>query len=269
MSTDRKLTKAQLIEIAWQDQERKPKSTGRQPLTVQFNPASLKATYSNQVNNKGDTGASLQFVGRGDSKLALELIFDVSGRDATNTRDVRKMTAKVAFFMQTQKEPGKNDQDTRYKVPGVRFQWGSFLFDGVMVSMDETLELWSEDGQPLRATVAISLSQPGINFNASLSPDSNPQATESPGTGRPAGTDPIISAPAGVTLQELVANAGISTDWKAVASVNGIENPRDLATGGLVNLRTRASLGGLPGDDLQAGASLRTSLTAQTSIRVS
>jgi hypothetical protein len=260
MTTERQLTKAQLIEIAWQEGQEKPEVTTSEkspsPLTVQFNPASLKVTFSNQVESGGDTSSSLQFVGRGDSKLAVELIFDVSGKDASNREDVRRMTDQVAFFMKTQKETQTNDEgedETRYKVPGVRFQWGTFLFDGVMVSMDETLELWSEDGRPLRAAVSISLSQPGINFDF----QENPNATGAPGTGKPAGTTPMTATPAGASLQGMVAGAGLSADWKAVASANGIENPRNLAAGSLVNLQVGAAARAGPGADLQGGASLR------------
>lgn len=299
MTTERKLTKAQLIEINWENNgvatvvnggqnsqggsgQTSGQSAESNHLQVQFNPASLKVTYSNQVENGGDNSAALQFVGRGDSKLAIELIFDVSGEDASDRQDVRQITRRVAYFMTpnpTDEAPsggsdsgsgGAEEEQPRYKVPGVRFQWGTFLFDGVMVSMDENLELWSEEGRPLRATVSINLSQPGINFNF-RSLNDNQAATDSPGTNRPAGTTPMTPAPAGANLQGLVANAGINADWKAVASANGIENPRDLATGGLVNLRARASpSGGLPGADLQAGASLQANgASVQASIRVS
>ena len=40
---------------------------------------------------------------------------------------------------------------------GVRFAWGSFQFDGFMESMEETLELFSDDGLPQRARVAVEL----------------------------------------------------------------------------------------------------------------
>lgn len=258
MSTERQLTKAQLIEIAWEEGQETPKpfksDKSPTPLSVQFNPASLKVTYSNQVESGGDSSSALQFVGRGDSKLAVDLIFDVSGKDADNREDVRRITDQVAFFMKTQKEEGTNaegEDETRYKVPGVRFQWGTFLFDGVMVSMDETLELWSEDGRPLRAAVTINLSQPGIHFDFK----ENPDATSSPGIGKPAGTTPMTPTPAGANLQGLVAGASGAADWKAVAAANGIENPRDLAAGSLVNLR--AGVGATAGVGLRGGASLR------------
>jgi hypothetical protein len=61
---------------------------------------------------------------------------------------VRKLTREVAAFMQTtQRGSGRQ---AKYTPPGVRFQWGSFLFEGVMESMNEALEYFSETGKPLR-----------------------------------------------------------------------------------------------------------------------
>jgi hypothetical protein len=40
----------------------------------------------------------------------------------------------------------------------------------------------------------------------------------------------------------MVAQAGINADWKAVAALNGIENPRNLATGRLLNLNAGAQV---------------------------
>jgi hypothetical protein len=233
MTTARKLEKAKLIEVSWQDDGSVSVNKDKQT-EVQFNPASLKSTFTNQVQtNDQSTGSAMQYVGRGSSKLAVELIFDVSGQNASNTQDVRKITENIATFMKTVKEEA--GEETRFKVPGVRFQWGTFFFDGILVSMDETLDLWSEDGRPLRATVALSLSQPGIQFNVL----DNPNKTKAPtgAGGAPAGTTPMTPAPAGSSVQSMVANSGSKADWKAVAELNRIENPRNLTPGTLVNLK--------------------------------
>lgn len=254
------LAKAQLFEIIeWTDGE-SPKVAQEPKMTVQFNPASLKVSYSNQVQTDGNNqGSSIQSVGRGDSKLAVELFFDVSGPGATDSRDVRRITQSIAYFMQAipqdsptatppptgQQQAGapapaspqgnSSQQQQRYRAPGLRFQWGTFVFDGILVSMDETLDFWSEDGYPLRATVSLNLSQPGIQFKF----EKNAQATPPPKTGQgnsPVGTIPLLSTPQGATLQSIVSNARVNADWKAVASLNGIENPRNLAPGAFVNL---------------------------------
>ncbi|MBM0740394.1 hypothetical protein JOY44_01970 [Phormidium sp. CLA17] len=236
------LEKAKLIEIEWPDgqNEAMPKK-GTKPVAVQFNPASLKVAYANQVQtNDQSTSSAMQYVGKGDSKLAVELIFDVSGAAATDVKDVRRMTQQVAYFMSTTEDT--SGEAPKYTVPGLRFQWGSFFFDGILVSMDETLDLWSEDGNPLRATVSMNLSQPGIQFKFSV----NAKATPPPQGATPSGTQPLTAAVQGGTVQGMVASAGIQADWKAVASLNGIENPRNLTPGTLVNLNlgTKVSLSG-------------------------
>ncbi|HLM66341.1 MAG TPA: hypothetical protein VK358_02385, partial [Longimicrobium sp.] len=130
-------------------------------VTVQFNPQTLKVSLSNQ--NAGGTqpgGSATQFVGQGTTKLSLELWFDVTlprpaGDDPKG--DVRNLTKEIAYFMTPQEVT--RGTETGLLPPGVLFQWGTFLFKGTVDSMDETLELFSEDGKPLRAGVNLSLSK--------------------------------------------------------------------------------------------------------------
>jgi hypothetical protein len=44
-------------------------------------------------------------------------------------------------------------------------------------------------------------------------------------------------ARAGDSVQGMAARAGKADDWKQIASANGIENPRALQPGQLVNIR--------------------------------
>lgn len=249
IKTARNLVRAKLIEINWQkDGTAQPNSKNQ--TSVQFNPASLKVSYSNQIQTKGQgTGAAMQYVGQGDSRLSVELIFDVSGANATNTQDVRKMTEKIANFMRPGAKKTENSKNgIQSTVSGLRFQWGTFLFDGVLESMDETLDLWSEDGRPLRSTVGMSLKQPGIHFE--FETKKNPDATQPPATtagASPVGTNQPTPASKGDNVQNMVAKAGLKADWKAVAARNGIENPRNLAPGTMLNLQepAKASLANL------------------------
>ncbi len=250
------LAKAQLFEISWSE-EGDPVVPAKSHMTVQFNPASLKVSYSNQVQTDGNsTSSSMQSVGKGDSKLAVELLFDVSGADADGIQDVRQMTKGVAHFMRTKPDSsgagegdgnagapgsgtsgssGSGQPEQRYRVPGLRFQWGTFLFDGILISMDENLELWSEDGRPLRATVTMNLSQPGIHF----ADPANSKATPAPKGAPQAGVTPLTPSPQGATFQGMVGSAGVKTDWKVIAAANGIENPRQIAPGTLIDIRRR------------------------------
>jgi hypothetical protein len=255
MQTTRKLIKAKLVKIRWNNSDTPEVVSGGDARTVevQFNPSSLKVSYANQVqNNDQSTGSSMQYVGKGTSKLALELIFDVSVPGNQQNKDVRQLTRNVAEFMATTSTG--SGENTRYTVPGVRFEWGTFTFDGVIESMDETLDLFSEDGYPLRATVSVNMSYQGITVVEKRNPD----ATNAPSTDSPTGTKRLTPSMQGDSLQQIVASAGGKMNWKAVASANGIENPRNLRAGTLIDLNVKAS-GNIAGG-VSAGASM--SITA-------
>ena len=178
-----------------------------------------------------------------EAKLAVQLWFDVTAPMPVGVAaadDVRKLTQDLIFFVMP-RDRGPNDPPT--SSPGVRFRWGSFQFDGIMESMEESVELFSAEGRPLRASVAIALSQQKITeFNFALGVKDPPAVTRQ---GRPApGTAPLSEAPAGSNLQSMAANqpggtggaAGLNGGWQAIASANGIENPRLLQPGQLIDL---------------------------------
>jgi hypothetical protein len=202
---------------------------------LQFNPESLKLTFANQIQTPSGAGdqsgtPSRQFVGAGTTKLALSVFFDVSAVPEGEQQydDVRRLTQKVAFFITPQQE------GNQFIPPAVRFVWGSFQFDGIMDGLEENLEFFSSEGKPLRASMALSLSQQRITQFTFRGAGGSPAG----GGGAPAtpGTQPLTQAPAGASVQSMAAQAGLGDDWQAIASANGIENPRQLAPGQLLNL---------------------------------
>src|SRR5512144_10633 len=142
------MQKAKLIELTQNFNKEKP---GGQTVEVQFNPESLKLTFANQLvqpegGDKGKGNAGRQFVGAGTTKLALQLWFDVTAMETDPVDDVRRLTQKVIYFM----TPQTSDADSsRLAPPGVRFSWGSFLFDGMIDGLEESLEFFSPEGKPL------------------------------------------------------------------------------------------------------------------------
>lgn len=224
------LAKAELIELNTQLTDIDPSG---QRVKVQFNPDTLKVSFANQIKNDQQSGkdqaqgsAGRQYVGAGTTKLALQLWFDVSAAidPAHKVDDVRRLTQQVIYFI-TPRQLG-NDS-TRFVPPGVRFAWGSFKFDGLVDGIEETLEFFSPEGKPLRASIALTMSQQKI-----LKAEFGPAA----GGGGMPGSNPLTAATAGATLQGMAAVAGIG-DWQALASLNGIENPRQLQAGQLLNLK--------------------------------
>jgi Contractile injection system tube protein len=226
---------------------------------VQFNPETLKVSFTNQVvppaNSAAGGGASpasgnrdqrgtsaTQFVGKGTTKLSVQLWFDVTAvlpQDKRGTTDVRELTKDVAFFITP---AASADDPDKYVPPGVSFIWGTFKFDGIMESMEESLELFSIDGEPLRASVTVSLSQQGIEFafNRNAGGARQTGGANTPG-GTPPGTRPLTQARSGSTVQGMAAGLGRGANWQDIAAANQIENPRLLAPGQLIDLNVRVA----------------------------
>ncbi|HEY6000574.1 MAG TPA: peptidoglycan-binding protein [bacterium] len=212
-----------------------PKKNGKTAI-VQFNPETLRVSYANQIQSpssgagsQSDGSASRQYVGAGTTKLSLQLWFDVNapmpGTEAP-VNDVRRLTQRVTDLMNP--EPSGKDKD-KYVPPAVRFQWGSFTFDGIIESLEESLEFFSGDGVPLRASVSLSMSQQKILYIE----------YKGPGLGKPRaapGTQPLVQAVRGSTVQGMAEAAGQGDNWQAIAAANGIENPRQPAPGQLLSL---------------------------------
>jgi hypothetical protein len=250
-----KLEKAELRQL---DAEFQNEINPDRNVKVQFNPESLKVSFSNQIQTPSGAGdqrgtPARQGVGAGTTKLTLQLWFDVTapmpeGESAED--DVRKLTQKVAYFI-TPVEEG-----TQFVPPAVRFLWGSFQFDGLMESLEESLEFFSNDGRPLRASMSLSLSQQKIT-----------EFTFRPvtGAGAPAtpGTRPLTQAPAGATVQGLAAGQGKGNDWQSIAAANNIENPRLLQPGQLIDMNAR-----LPQVSVQTGgvSTLQAGVTLQSGV---
>jgi hypothetical protein len=200
---------------------------------VQFNPQSLKLNYSNQfASGNQPQGSSPQFVGTSTTKLTMELWFDatlpVSGNTPDPGGDVRRLTKEIVYFMDLT-DPNNAQQQQRTP-PKLKFLWGSFAFTGTMDSLDETIDLFSPDGLPLRASVAVNLSKHDLKFEFAKGAGSASNST---------GTTPLATVKAGDSLPQMAAQAGIS-DWQGVARANGITNPRILQPGALVNLSISA-----------------------------
>lgn len=191
-------------------------------VTVQFNPETLKVSYTNQIaqpEGGGDRrgGQAQLFVGAGATKLTCQLWFDVSApqppqpskdKEQGPVDDVRKLTNRVSFFI-TPKPDGK-----KFVPPAVRFLWGSFQFDGIMEAVEESLEFFSPEGKPLRASVSITLTQQQITVFPPVPLGQPP--------GQPAvGSTPTTPIPSGKSVQQ---TAG--PNWQSAAARNGIENPR-------------------------------------------
>ena len=186
---------------------------GGKALTVHFNPVSLEHTVS--LNTKDE-----QFTGSGTSKLTMELVFDTTDTGV----DVRSHTQQIEAML----VPGKgNNPDPKAAAklapPQVVFEWGAFKFQGVLESFKQTLDYWAASGIPLRAVVAVALSQPKYAF---------PPLSE---TG---GAPPSVAMPGGSPFD--LANSGSTGSGnpgaaaRGIAGANGLESLRAPSAGGIV-----------------------------------
>jgi hypothetical protein len=233
--------KAKLVEIQWDAKQSVATPVpGGKSVEVHFNPQNLKLTYANE-NKGGDqpAGSSKQFVGAGTSKLSIELVFDTSDSGT----DVRRTTRDVAYFIQAKPADKQKDKNNKRVPPGVEFQWGTFIFRGVVDSMSETLEFFAEDGTPLRATVSLGLSRQDIEFigvtGDALTRSVDADAAAAQGA---AGRQPLSAAQPGDSVQSMAARSGNGADWKSIAAANNIDDPLRLQAGALVNLSAGAGV---------------------------
>lgn len=260
--------RAQLIEVEFDentgtrrvDKKGTAQNGGSQPssggegagkvMTVQFNPQTLKVNYKNQKANADQPdGQGSQFVGRGTTQLSVDLLFDATRVEGV--QDVRDMTRGVRYFMEPKKQKkqsagGRNGSDgsseegaEKFVQRGVCFQWGRFALEGVMDSLNETLEFFGAEGYPLRATVSIGITQHSIRLEErdgsadgdwSLPPVSSggeEQETEGRGEGSEAeqSTSPMADDSMD-SVQQLAGEVGRQSEWKEIARANGVENPR-------------------------------------------
>jgi hypothetical protein len=260
--TEQTLVMAKLIELK---QDLSTELPGGKSIDVQFNPESMKVTFANQVAQPqgGDQSAGtggIQFVGAGTTKLALTLWFDVTAMTSNPVDDVRRLTADVIHFM----TPKESESDaSKLSPPGTRFSWGSFLFDGMVEGLEESLEYFSPTGKPLRASVALTLSQQKIlvsQFEGAGQLGSRP------------GQRPFTPAKQGDSVQQMSGAAGKTGkngDWQSIASANGIEDPLRVPPGTLIDLNAgvsagaSASFGASASVGLSAGGSASLSASAR------
>ncbi|NOV32388.1 hypothetical protein [Methylomonas sp. ZR1] len=260
-------------------------------IDVQFNPSSLKVSLSNTLkeNARNGNSRSAQFVDKSSSNLTIELIFDTtyieapggagqgSGQTASSAgsnssakkaieqgSDVRLETKKIADTFIKPIEDGK-----KMKAPKrCLFQWGAFEFLGLVQSFDETLDFFSPEGRPLRATVSLKLSEDRYQFRnrAVEQAARNTPSLSSTGAG-PQGGSGQTAAPVPGTSGEGAGN------WRDTSLFNGIESPRmpSLSVVAVPSLSLSASVGisGGVGFGVSAGVNISGGISANVSASLS
>lgn len=215
-------------------------------IDVHFNPVSLQYQVQNTMQQQG--GGAQQYVTQSTGKLTMDLVFDTT-HDGT---DVRNTTIRVARLMQPENRIP----------PVVRFDWGAYKFEGTVESYKETIDFFSPDGVPLRASLNLTLAAKteqvfagGSDREADLggslsgtavqfpSPDPRSKPYEKPKkskTGSPS---------------DAATRAGKPGAARAVGAMNGAESLR-FGTGGSLNVAAGVKLGAPVAFSAGAGAGL-------------
>lgn len=261
---------AQLVPMAGKDS---PYST---PLSdhfvVPFNPTTLKVSYTNSVSNESGNDVT-QKAGKQTAEFSVDLIFDTTDTspstidwgDATAKGkvqpgvdiDVRIFTARVVAMMKP--NPKSSNLGDTSGAPLVRFVWGSFLFDGVLKSLTETLELFSAQGIPLRATLNLNLTQDNLQL---------PLATTGTGIGVSIGAA-LFTPMAGANAAGAMVSLGLDPlAGKLMAAANGLDDLRTLPASAALSLPD-ASIGASASASLGASASASFGVSASASLGVS
>ena len=217
---------------------------------VLFNPASLKLAYANKAEGAPADGAPKRTTGPGAQaprkptlKLDTELFFDTTDTGG----DVRDWTAALRLLLL----PKSADDPAPAQV---RFRWGRFAFFGTIDSLTETLDFWSAEGVPLRATVALSM-------------DSLDLLTAAP-AGAPSSAAVDGGDARGAT--GAATRAGDPAAGRALATLNGLDSMRLPAAGTLivtggVELQAAAGFTAGAGFGISGGVSFGTSASAGVS----
>jgi hypothetical protein len=176
--------------------------------------------------------------------LSLDLVFD-STSDGTS---VQLKTEKLVALA-TPDPVGDSKKPPPAKF--IRFGWGEFLFHGSITSMTQTLTFFSEWGAPLRAEVHLSLDGvegrgagafPAVNLSAgpaSISFGANAAVAAAAAliaaSAAPAGTTAYAQSQSGDTISAIASRSTSGSSWKSVAAANGIDNPRLLRPGTVID----------------------------------
>jgi hypothetical protein len=228
---------------------------------IQFNPASLQYTIENTLGEPSKDGVKRQYVTQSSGKLTMDLFYDTTDSGA----DVRSKTEQVAKLM----EPVPAGDGKGNVPPTVQFEWGTYKFTGMMQSYKETIDFFSANGVPLRASINLTIASQTDVF--SETDPSKPQSAQVAPTSR-------FDSAASVAQR-----GGDPSAARALASANGLDSLRftngaSLAVSGSINLQgpvafasasASAGIGGGGGIGVSGGAGIGAGVGAGGSVGIS
>jgi len=201
------------------------------PIEVMFNPPEYTLVQSTEVernSNPNTPGGTPQYKGTTAMTLTMDLFFD----DFSSPKG--DVTPKITRLMGWT-VPVQSKQGTVSPVPplvGLDGGWGNEQlkdFFGFIKGLKVNYTLFRMDGTPVQAKV-------GLTIEGAVNP-----ATGTNPTSRAAGSNRIRTLTEGDTLQSIAyRELGKATYWRAIADLNGIDDPLRVQAGTTVIIPTAA-----------------------------
>jgi nucleoid-associated protein YgaU len=182
-------------------------------IPLRFNPTEYQLQKGNnfaEIPIPGLEAPPLQFIRGAAEKLQLELLVDTSD----TLKDVRtEYTDQLRKLMDIASK--------QHAPPIVRFNWGRQVFQGVIESLNITFTLFTQNGIPLRAKLAMVLKEyRSAKVQAKAIKKSSPNVEKA------------YTVKRGDTLSSISGDVYKDpTQWRVLARANAILDPRDLEPG--------------------------------------
>jgi hypothetical protein len=196
-----------------------------------FNPASISVQRSNDWKPNpmpGGDVSQLRFTGANSGRMSLELTVDTTDDGSP----VTVYTGKLMKLMEVDYSlPGADETSRNGRPPTVTFHWGDLhSFPAVVSSLSLSFTYFSSAGRPLRATASMDLQQ--YEKSDAFGPQNPTSGTPNPHR--------VHRVQPGETLDRISAKYyGDSTQWRALAAANSVEDPLALRPGTLLSIPRR------------------------------
>lgn len=263
------LEKAKLIRLGANDSE-------DETIVVQFNPASLKLTLSNDTAGGGTPAtANAQYTGKSSTDLAFDLVFDTADEDlgGGKPRSVRERTARIEQFVLPQ-----GSGATRKAPPRVMFVWGGLKIKGTVQQLAIDFDLFAHTGEPLRAKMGVSIKEQDAKYELGKSKEGDAppagQGAATPGSqgGGDAAANRTGTALAGESAADFAVRMGLDAGaWRGLSA--GLDGTLSLSAGLEIDfdasLSLSAGVGVSVGFQADLGVSLEASLGLEASASIS
>jgi hypothetical protein len=192
---------------------------GSTPLECHYNPSTMtlakSARWKFDRNRNAPVVAPPEFIGSDPQVLTTDLLFDAF--EGSSRSVVKAVDRLISWTCPTRESRDRNTPQP----PLLVLHWGEQTYGpGFLKSVSVKYSLFDASGEPLRATASISISEVPVT-----PPGTNPTSGGGPGR-RSAVTQ------AGDTLAALAYREyGDPNLWRAIAEVNGIDDPSRIPAG--------------------------------------